>query len=120
MRLAVQPAHKGGFVPPHPQDGEMPPEGAEWIADQHTLCLLRDGVLKRTPDKAEPEPKAKAEPAAKPAAAKAKRTATKASIEAAPAASPAPLAPPLAPAAPEPASIPDPVTDPAPGAGDAV
>lgn len=47
MKFAVEPVSADVRVPPHPIEGPMPAEGAEWIADQHTLRLIVDGVIRR-------------------------------------------------------------------------
>jgi len=49
MKFHVEPASKKMVVPPHPIEGPMPDEGgADWIADQYTLRLILDGVIRRT------------------------------------------------------------------------
>ena len=47
MKFAVEPASADQVVPPHPIEGPMPLEGANWIADQYTLRLILDGVIRR-------------------------------------------------------------------------
>ncbi|MCX4195105.1 hypothetical protein OMR07_05580 [Methylobacterium organophilum] len=49
MKFHVEPVSKKTQVPPHPIEGPMPAEGgADWIADQYTLRLILDGVIRRT------------------------------------------------------------------------
>ncbi|MFB0491954.1 hypothetical protein ABIE45_004540 [Methylobacterium sp. OAE515] len=49
MKFHVEPVSKKTVVPPHPIEGPMPAEGgADWIADQYTLRLILDGVIRRT------------------------------------------------------------------------
>lgn len=50
MRMAVEPVSADAAVPPHPIDGTMPAEGANWTADQYTFRLIEDGVIRRKPD----------------------------------------------------------------------
>jgi len=47
MKFHVEPASGDVKVPPHPFEGPMPPEGAYWLADQYTLRLLADEVIRR-------------------------------------------------------------------------
>lgn len=49
MKFHVEPVSKKTVVPAHPIEGPMPAEGgADWIADQYTLRLIVDGVIRRT------------------------------------------------------------------------
>ena len=53
MKFHVEPAAGDIRVPAHPIEGPMPAEGgAYWIADQYTLRLLIDEVIRRVPEQA--------------------------------------------------------------------
>lgn len=57
MKFHVEPVSADVKVPPHPMEGPMPPEGgAHWIADQYTLRLIVDGVIRRVPDEGDAAP----------------------------------------------------------------
>lgn len=63
MKYRVEPVSKKTVVPPHPVEGPMPDEGgADWIADQYTLRLILDGVIRRVEEKAEEPPPKGAKP----------------------------------------------------------
>ena len=64
MKFHVEPAGDVR-VPAHPVEGPMPSAGgAYWVADQYTLRLLLDEVIRRVPDEAEAESTVEPAPAA--------------------------------------------------------
>lgn len=52
-------------VPPHPIDGALPAEGAEWTADQYTFRLIRDGDISEVPPEGSGDPQRREAPPAR-------------------------------------------------------